>query len=478
MKKKILKLTTEILAISLICLISFVGIYAKKTNKMENIVKGYDYSKDLSGYRELIFKVTDATEVLDANGKIIGDTDSYDDNAIESNSYTKTENKINSDDIITVDNFKKSKEIIEKRLRLLGVRDYNISIDDNTGDICLQIPENANTDHIVSNILQVGKFSIRDSENSSDVFITNNDLKKVSAVYNTETSGTTVYLQIELNKNGKKVLKEISSGEYASIDEENKENEAEEVTSDEDKDSEEDTSENEEESNKSTQKKIILSIDLNDMITTSFDDPIVNGVLNLSMGQASTDADTISDSLQSSSTIAIVLNSGNMPLTYKISENQYVNTGITKNNLNNIKYIFVGTIIILSIILIIKFKIRGIYTAIAQIGYFALYLLLIRYTNVKVSIESIVATAIVILINFIVIYKILSINETDKSLKNKKLFSALCDTILKLIPVFIIAIIFTFVNWTKVSTFGMFVFWGIALSIIDNYVLTKNMIDE
>ena len=32
------------------------------------------------------------------------------------------------------------------------------------------------------------------------------DLKKISAVYNTTSSGTTVYLQIEFNKNGKNIL--------------------------------------------------------------------------------------------------------------------------------------------------------------------------------------------------------------------------------------------------------------------------------
>ena len=69
MKGKKLKLITEILAIVVICLVSFVGIYTKKANKMENQVKDYELSKDISGYRELIFKVSDATEVLDSKGK-------------------------------------------------------------------------------------------------------------------------------------------------------------------------------------------------------------------------------------------------------------------------------------------------------------------------------------------------------------------------------------------------------------------------
>ena len=96
MKGKKLKLITEILAIFVICLVSFVGIYTKNTNKMENKVKNYELSKDLKGYRELVFKVSDATEVLDSSGKVVGNTDNYTDSTIESNSYKKSENKKNN----------------------------------------------------------------------------------------------------------------------------------------------------------------------------------------------------------------------------------------------------------------------------------------------------------------------------------------------------------------------------------------------
>lgn len=172
MKGKKLKLITEILAIVVICLVSFVGIYTKKANKMENQVKDYELSKDLSGYRELIFKVSDATEVLDSKGKVVGNTDNYTDSTIETNSYQKTENKINSDEELTEANYEKAKSIIEERLKSLRIQDYNLSLNKENGDIYLQIPENSDTDHIISNILQVAKFEIKDSEDTSNVLVT------------------------------------------------------------------------------------------------------------------------------------------------------------------------------------------------------------------------------------------------------------------------------------------------------------------
>ena len=72
------------------------------------------------------------------------------------------------------------------------------------------------------------------------------------------------------------------------------------------------------------------------MITTSFDDPIEDGIIDLSMNQATTDQDSISQTLQSASTIATVVNSGKMPLTYKVSGNNYVKTDITSDMLKRL----------------------------------------------------------------------------------------------------------------------------------------------
>ena len=494
MKGKKLKLSTEILAIFVICLVSFVGIYTKNTNKMENKVKNYELSKDLKGYRELVFKVSDATEVLDSSGKVVGNTDNYTDSTIESNSYKKSENKINDDADLTEENYEKAKTIIEKRLKSLKVQDYNLSLNKENGDIYLQIPENSETDHTVSNILQVANFEIKDSEDTSNVLVTNEDLKKVSAMYNTTTSGTTVYLQIEFNKNGKNILKNLSTGEYktdenltnttnstdntTSEDENNTSTSEENTSSDENKENTNTDSENNTSSEENkAQKKIILSIDSNDMITTSFDDPIEDGIIDLSMNKATTDQDSISDTLQSASTIAAVVNSGKMPLTYKVSENNYVNTDITSNDLQRAIYIVIAIVAVTLILLIVKYKAKGIIAFIAYIGFVGLELLIVRYTNVTISLESIVAGIITLAINYMITYRLLKTHETDAELKAKVYANEFKSIIIKSIPIFIIAVVFVFIQWTKVSTFGMTLFWGLILSIIYNYVVTRDMID-
>ena len=508
MKNKKLKLITEILAILIICLVSFVGVYGQNANKMVNKVKGYDLAKDLKGYRELVFSVSDAVEVKSSEGDVVGNTDTYSDSDIESYSYTKTENKVNSDENLTLENYKKCKEIIENRLKSLNVEDYNLSLNTENGTINLQIPEDNDTDHTASNILQVSKFEIRDSEDSSNVFITNDNIKNISSAYNTTEEGTTVYLQILLDKDGANKLKELSTGEYATKPEEentdtenDEENQTEdenaveaeaEITTEGEESNESTDTENEEEpkaeeensdeenadEEKDDQKKIVLAIDRNDMITTSFDEPINDGVISLSMGQATKDSEEISDQLKSTSTIALLVKSGKMPLTYKVSENNYVNTDITQDTVQKI-LIVIGVITLIGLILFIKkYKLRGLIAAISYIGFIALYLLVVRYTNVEITLEGITASVIILIINYILTNNLLKIKDVNKEEKSKIYLTELKSWIIKLLPIFIISIIFVFIKWTRITSFGMNIFWGIILSIIYSYLLTRDMLEE
>lgn len=469
MKEKILKNITKILAILIICLISFVGIYVQRANRMENIVKDFALTKDLEGYRQIIIEVSDAVEVLSSEGKVIGNTDNYNDDDISTNSYNKTENPVNKQENLNEENYIKAKNIIEKRLKGLGVQDYSISLDENNGQMTILLPEDNKTDRIVSNLTQVGRFTIKDSETGVE-YIDNDDLKKVSSVYNTTANGTTVYLQIEFNKNGTKILNNLSTGDYATkedVEENNNTTSEEENTNTVEIDNT--TAEETEETTETKQKQITLSIDTNEMITTSFDEPMVDGVIDLSMGQASTDQNEIAETLQSVSTIAMVLNEGQLPITYKISNNMYVQSN-TANDI--IKYSVIGITLLavaMIIYLIVKYRTKGLWAALSYAGFVAIYLLLIRYTNVNISIASIVGILIVLILNFIFNKEILDKKENNIN----KVYRSF---IMKIIPVFMIAIIFSFINWTTLNTFGMTMFWGITLIIIYNILITLKLI--
>lgn len=473
MNKKILIKIMKVLAIIAICIISFIGIYVKENGQYKNIVKKYEESSDLTGYRELVLEVSDATVVLDSEGKSVGNTDNYTDETISQYSYQKSETKVNSDEAKNIDNFQKVKSIIQKRLEGLGVTDYNISIDEETGKMFLRLAEDEETDHAISNILQVGKFQIRDSEDESNVLISGSDLKKVSSVYNTTENGTTVYLQIELNKDATKKFADITENEYKTIENTTSEN----TTAESEENSESSENEESSEESKETQKQIVLAIDDNKLITTSFEDPIKDGIIDLSMGNSSKDADKISENLKSASTIALILNSGEMPLTYKVTQNQYVKQNIFEQNAKNMVYIAIGILAILSIYMILKFKTRGLLGAVSFIGYIALYLLLIRYTNVVISLNSIAAVVVMSIIAYLETIKLLKNNEPDSELRKKQYTKNIKTFISKIIPVAIISIVFSFMKWNAISSFGMIAFWGLALAIIYNLTIARKIID-
>ena len=74
-------------------------------------------------------------------------------------------------------------------------------------------------------------------------------------------------------------------------------------------------------------------------------------------------------------------------------------------------------------------------------------------------------------------YRLLKTHEADVELKKIVYSREFKSTITKLIPIFIIAVVFAFIKWTKIATFGMFMFWGVFLIIIYNYFITRDMLD-
>ena len=493
MKK--IKIITMIVLIILIAMVSFFGVYTQVQNRMENQVRDYALDMDLDGARYVRLTVNkESTDVIkDANGNEVETDEEMTDEQIAENGYTKESVPNNSADVITVENYEKTKKIIAERLETQVVGEYEISLDNETGDILVQIPENSYTDTFVSNMNTVGKFEIIDA-NTKEVLMDNNDIKKVNVMYGsdstTSTSGTTVYLNIEFNKQGTEKLENISNT-YVKTEEDTTNTTAEDTnTTAEDTntaETENTTTENTTEDGTSTEtdtteaKEITMKIDDEEIMTTSFDEPIENGRLQLSMGTATTDAGTLQDNISRATSIASVLDSGNLPIQYDIALNEYVLSDITNTHIEYL-VLAVGIVLLIGfIILIVRYRVNGLLSAIAFIGLISLYLLVIRYTNVSVSIQGIVGIIVTIILNYIFVNKILL--TIKKSENNKKLATiregikeSYKEFFMKLIPICISVIVFCFINWTTISSFGMVMFWGITLIALYNYLITATML--
>ncbi|MEI3395271.1 MAG: hypothetical protein V8R82_06190 [Clostridia bacterium] len=457
MKNKTMK-TVKILTITflviLISMISFVGIYQKNKNRMENKVKDYSYSMSLNGARTIKLKVN-----------------------------TESTNDVpnNSEEALTSENYEKSKEIIEKRLKELSVEEYTTSVNERTGEITIEIPEeNSKTDTIIGNLNTVGKFEIIDSE-TNEVLLDNSNIKSSKVLYNTTSSGTSIYLQIEFNKDGKSKLKEISET-YVSVNNTTDNNTTENTTSEENSTNEatNTTSESSEDTTKS-EKKVTMKIDDEEIMSTSFDEAITTGKIQLSVGSATTDSTTLQNYAQQAQSIATVLDTGKLPIKYDLEKNQYILPEITTQDLIKAEIVIAVIAVIGIIVLIIKHKMNGLLAGIAYIGLAAIYMLIVRYTNVTISIESITGIVTILALNYIFTQMLLEkIERLDKEQVENVVQKATLETyksfFIKIIPICVMAIVFCFIKWVPISSFGMIAFWGITLITIYNAIITRYLL--
>lgn len=447
MKRNIgLKILT-ILIIITICLISFIGIYKKDKAQMVSILPEYKLSMNLTGSRTARL-VNDATKevIYDKDGNVA--SDGINDDGTLKEGYTKKNEKVNSDEVLTKENYELSKEIIEKRLKANGVSDYILKQNTEDGSIIIEMPEDENTDNLMTDLTYLGKFEIIDSD-TKEVLIDNNGIKRARAVYSDGNSGTTVYLSIEFNKEGTKKFEEITKTYTSSVNDEGT----------------------------TVTKKVTLNLDDQALTETYFSQAITDGILQLSIGSVSTDSKTISDYIRQASEVAALIDSGKMPIQYNLESNIYLSTDINKQVCEVIMYTLITVIAIALIYLCIKYKANGIALSISYIGYIALVLLTLRYTNVPIAFETIVVAIVLLVVNYMFIKSILT-----KQQKEQNINEILKQTYIKytsiVLPLLIIGVVFAFINWTVISSMGMVMFWGLIIMFIYNYITTKCLLSD
>lgn len=479
---KFLKLSLIILIIVFLSIISFVGIYVQDKNVMSNIVKDYKLGMDLKGSRRIELEVSDKKETIkyDAEGKVIDSSDTK-------TEVARTEEKpANAEDVLTSENYSLTKKILEGRLKKLGVQDYLIRLDENTGKIVVEIPEDDNTDTIVAQMQYQGKFEVVDAD-TNEVLMTNDDLKSVKAGYGTNSYGnTTIFLNFQFNKEGTNKFKDITNKyvETTVTTESSEENQntTTEETNTESANTENTNTESESQASEpkttTVKKQVKLEVDDSTLITTYFDSEITNGLLQLSVGSKSNaTASELQESLISANSIAALLDNGQIPVVYEITQNRYVASEVQNDN--------IGLFIALSIIaatagmiyLIIKFKEKGILTSIGLVGYIAILLLVLRYTNVIITIDGLVAIVLSTVLAYMAIIKILKYNEKIED-KKEAFNRAMKKLILIYVPIAVIAIVFTFNAWLPIFSFGMVMFWGLVINVLYNLIFTRLMLIE
>ena len=487
---KTLKIILITLIIILLSTISFVGIYVQDKNSVKNVLQEYTLARDLNDYRIVELKVNDEKNEIkyDAEGKEIADTDTE-------TEVAKTEEKaVNPEEILTSANYKTTKNIVEKRLATMGITDYSIKQNNENGTIIVELPNNDVTKDVASQLALKGKFEVVDSD-TQEVLMTNADIESVKAGYGTSSSNTVaVYINFQFNQEGTKKFKNITNTYVETTVEketENSEGQAEttentqtaetttetselqeetaitEATTEqqvETEDTEEDDDEDEE-SEETVTKEITIKVDDVDLLTTHFDKEISNGFLQLTMGSGTTSVTELQKYLVQANALSAELNSGIMPIEYETGLNEVITAKVTVNEMKIILAVSVAILAVALLFLIIKYKAKGILGAISLIGYIAILLLAVRYFNVTISKDGILALLFTVAVSYGIIFSIL---------KNKEILKTVGKCAVTLIPTLIVAISLTFAN----ITIGAVLFWGISIALLYHISISNLMLKD
>ena len=402
-KEGFLKKFLAVLIIILLGLVSYGGIYVKNKNIMKNVLPDFSLGMDL-----------DTNTIIKLN--VVKDNEnSSEENSNEEKSNEANENgqAQNSENIYTVENYRKSKEVLENRFKTVGVKQYNVRLDEQSGSLVVEIPEKID-EKSISNIFVVGKTEIKlvkekktsddtekneGNENNTDtteeILGDAKNIKKATAEiddsYKSYGIGSFVKLDLEFDNEITKKFKEMKNNYVKpSTEDEN-----------------------------ASEDSIVITIDgstICSMAESNFLEYASNGTLPLKLGDYTNDSDILKDTLDEAISIKVIVENENLPVKYFIDYSNDIHSNISKIGIVSV---FAVIFAVMFIYLLIRYKLKGILAGLCVIGFEALLLLVLRFTNVQISIAAIVSMVAMLIVQFIYLIQLLN-NELNTKVFNNK----------------------------------------------------------
>ena len=431
------RLTIVLITLSII---SFAGLFVQDTKFMKNLVPEYELGMDLEGYRAITVAVSDEKETIyyDAEGNVV---------TTEAEDGKSEEVPVNNEEDLTKENYEKAKDLIKARLKDLEIKEYLVRLDEESGSVTVQLPEDSMTDIASQFLTTTEEFTIEDAE-TGEVLLDNSNIKEAKVGYASASTGTSVYLSIEFNKDSKEKLREISTTYVTTTNEEGEE----------------------------TEKQVELKMDGSTMLSTSFADELADGILPINMGTA-TDNTTLNTYMQQASNIAILINNGPLPLEYESDQNRFIQSDLSLEDAIVPGIVLAVILVIGFIVLIIKYKKLGLAAIVSFIGYVAIVLLALRIFNIVITLEGIYAIVASMLLNYILLaYLLNTLSKADTAEWKTAFNKAILSIIFVLVPVLIIGIVLCFAAWMPTFSFGTVTFWAILIMILYNISITKALV--
>lgn len=442
-----LKMVLMILICMIIILVGFVGIYSKYANRYTNRLPKYQLASDLKGETILELEVDHSTNTkyYDKQGKEVNSSEVTDENK---NQYTSKEEKVNQEESLTLQNYKRSLEILKERLKFLKADQYRVDLDKNTGKVVLSF-EDQYPEDIESILPMEGKLELIDSK-TSDTILTNEDVKTADATYAaTDNNKYTVYMNLKLNDSGIEKIKHIEGYKNSTDD-----------------------------NGEVTTNNFKVEFDEDQLKEVSYDNMLLTGkTLRITLASDLSSNSTINSELNTASVVAKLVSIGKMPVVYHITAEEYVKAVNTNDIINGIIMIATIILVVIAICYIVKYKVNGILATIGSVTNIAVFLILIRVTNITISLNSFAAIIGLIIMNTYLVLNLLRTitNNTDKTIaENVK--TAYWKTIDVITITLILFVVFAFSGMTVINAMGLLFFWGWLVVLLGNLLFTVPML--
>lgn len=487
--KSIISLIILILVMLLLIILGVFGIYSDFGTEIASKMPAYKYSDIFTPYDEYVLtpsaSVMETDAYVDKDGKIVrrvpqkdalGDVELSKDNEEnkkkeeekpeqitpdeEVKEYKIEKRKIadNPEEVLTEDNYKISKNMIEGYLKAANISEYKIKENEKTGQIIVSVPEtkkiaNLTSDPItdetsdtqraksVESILSTtGSFEVKDSI-TGKVYLTEKHIKEAKAnIY----QGYGVILDVKLNDEGKKILSDVSR-KYVQ----------------------------EEKDGKKYEKKATVTVAGMELVKATFAEPMDEGLMQINLGNGyGKNKDVITAIYGEAKRLENALKVGKTPIKYNVEQKT---SGIKENiNYKNAKIILIAILavmLILALSLVFKYGLKGLYAMLVNISFVVVLLLAIRYTDVVVTIPSLVAVAVAYILEYVILLKYLrNTKENDYEIADE-----VVDTLKYTFILIISSITLSFSHNILLSSFAMTLFIAIILLFTHNYIFVKNM---
>lgn len=444
---KKLKLLLIVLICILVILIGFFGIYKREGNAYKNLVPDFLLSSDLKGSTTLELEVDKSTnkEYYDKDGNKVDSSTVTDENKDE---YTEKEVQVNDEEQLNQKNYEKVVKIIEKRLKFLSTDQYRIDLDKTSGKIIITF-EDEYADDIKSIVPLEGNLELID-ETTEDVVLNYADFKSAEATYASLDEGYTIYLNLKLNDNGIEKIKNI--------------------------DKYKNNKETTEEVKESTESKLKVMFDTDQVASVSYDDILLTGsTLRITTGSNVTNTSTLQSQMNMNTVVAKLASIGKMPVVYKVSAEEFIASS------QNIYYVvygiyaFIAICVICAIIFILKYKINAMFMLLSFIANIAATALIIKLTKVSISINILPAITAFFILNIVLIKNILQ-NIKEENNISKAFKNGFLKTLDLFAITLIIFIVFAFTNMAVLNSLGLLLFWGWLNTIISNFIFALPML--